>query len=236
MKGIIYSRLKWYNPINLWRVHKLAQWFAEGKPYKIWPCFEKDEPNLKVSERVYEYAFAVDCANKVGPDRALDVGSAGSVLPGILAKFSKELVALDVREWKPTIPGLTTIRADINDGRPLGVFDMIYCISTLEHIGLGRYGDSFDKEGDIRAMKQIRTMLCNKGLVVITVPYGRDEINYPAHRIYDEARFMRLTEGFKLLKREFYCNGINGFEPCARGETIGSKPFGLVCALLEAEP
>ncbi len=80
-------------------------------------------------------------------------------------------------------------------------FDVVFSISSFEHDGLGRYGDPINPDGDILAMKSVKENLINKnGVLVLSVPIGRDAVAFNAHRIYGKTRFKKLTEGFKVVK------------------------------------
>ena len=43
---------------------------------------------------------------------------------------------------------------------------------TLEHIGLGRYGDKVDPMGDIRAMNELARVTAPGGNLLIAVPWA----------------------------------------------------------------
>jgi SAM-dependent methyltransferase len=55
---------------------------------------------------------------------------------------------------------------------------------VVEHIGLGRYGDPLDPNGDLRAMAELRRVLAPGGSLLFVVPVGRPVIMFNAHRIY----------------------------------------------------
>uniref|UniRef100_A0A914YXU7 DUF268 domain-containing protein n=1 Tax=Panagrolaimus superbus TaxID=310955 RepID=A0A914YXU7_9BILA len=74
-------------------------------------------------------------------------------------------------------------------------FDFIVSFSSIEHSGLGRYGDPIDPIGDIREMNKIHCLLKNKGLLFLGLPVGIDSILYNAHRIYGRIRLGMMFEG-----------------------------------------
>jgi SAM-dependent methyltransferase len=114
-----------------------------------------------------------------GERRVLDVGTAWS-----LPVYQHNLVGLHVPELhgvdisvKP-VPGVTMTRADVRH-LPYadGTFDLIICISTLEHIGLDNtgYGTAGrqEEEGDVFTLREFSRVLAPDGRVLITVPFGR---------------------------------------------------------------
>ena len=53
------------------------------------------------------------------------------------------------------------------------LFDVVTCISTIEHVGLGAYGEPPGaKDSDMVAMRRIRELTKPGGLLVLTVPLG----------------------------------------------------------------
>ncbi|VDN59863.1 unnamed protein product [Dracunculus medinensis] len=84
-------------------------------------------------------------------------------------------------------------------------FDFVVTFSSIEHSGLGRYGDPIDPISDIREIKKIRCLLKKKGLLFLAVPVGNDEIHFNAHRVYGRIRLAMLFEG--SLKFENFLEG-----------------------------
>jgi hypothetical protein len=78
-------------------------------------------------------------------------------------------------------------------------FDFVVSFSSIEHSGLGRYGDPLDPIGDIREMNKIHCILKNNGLLFLGLPTGIDAVVYNAHRIYGRIRLAMMFEGFRLL-------------------------------------
>jgi len=76
--------------------------------------------------------------------------------------------------------------------------------SSIEHAGLGRYGDPLSPDGDIDAVKEIHCMLKPGGLLILGgLPYTGEEegnIMWNAHRIYGKKRIKRLSIGWEMLE------------------------------------
>ena len=107
---------------------------------------------------------------------------------------------------------------------PPGSFDLILCISTVEHIGLPIYGQHEFPHGDIFAMRHVRRLLAPGGRLLLTVPFGRAQVN-PWFRVYDQRSLRRLTGGFRTLSAAFYRLRPNGGSPSAssgHGASTGS--------------
>jgi 2-polyprenyl-3-methyl-5-hydroxy-6-metoxy-1,4-benzoquinol methylase len=181
---------------------KFAKGFSPSGDARVtaWPCFESAEgPVVPVPERIFEYAFTVEMcvAHGIMGKDVLDVGSSGSILPGIVASLGNRVTCIDVREWPVQVKNLKFKKCDLLDcDIPKGSFDAVTCVSTVEHIGLGRYGDKEDPDGDVKGLALLREFLKPGGLLILTAPFGSAGVAFPAHRIYDRGRFERLAEGF----------------------------------------
>ncbi|KAF1753933.1 hypothetical protein GCK72_020490 [Caenorhabditis remanei] len=80
-----------------------------------------------------------------------------------------------------------------------GTFDFAASFSSIEHSGLGRYGDPIDPIGDLREMLKIKCMLKKGGLLFLGIPYGTDAMQFNAHRIYGSIRLAMMFFGFDWL-------------------------------------
>ena len=79
-------------------------------------------------------------------------------------------------------------------------FDAAFSISSFEHDGLCRYGDPIDPEGDLKAMKRMKSVIKKDGLLFLAMPVGKDMIVWNLHRVYGSVRLPLFFEGWKLLK------------------------------------
>ena len=98
------------------------------------------------------------------------------------------------------------------------MYDTIVTYSSVEHSGLGRYGDPLDPDGDIKTMKTIHKHLKKDGLLIWGAPVGRDCLVWNAHRIYGKHRLPLLFDGFQEIK---WFGGDK--------EKLFNKPIGLLC-------
>jgi SAM-dependent methyltransferase len=128
----------------------------------------------------------------------LVAGSGESVLPLELASLGYDVVALDLRDYPLAHPRLTSVKEDIRRTElPRDTFDTVVAVSTLEHIGLGFYGDPVDPDGDRNAAAEIGRVLKPGGRFLLTVPFGR-AATAPGHRVYDAGRLRALGAGFEV--------------------------------------
>ncbi len=155
------------------------------------------------SERIVEKAWLLRRlgAIPVG-SRVLDVGSAESTLSLELASSGYQVTGIDVRPLALEHPNLNFVQRDICDsGLPAGHFDLVIALSTLEHIGLGAYGDSRASSVTV-AMKEIRRVLKPGGRLLVTVPFGSPAVT-AQHRIFDGQGLRSLLEEFAVESLEY---------------------------------
>ncbi|CAJ0606159.1 unnamed protein product [Cylicocyclus nassatus] len=78
-------------------------------------------------------------------------------------------------------------------------FDFAVSFSSIEHSGLGRFGDPLDPIGDLREAQKVLCLLKTGGLFYLGLPRGKDTIYYNAHRIYGRMRLAMIMTGFQWL-------------------------------------
>jgi SAM-dependent methyltransferase len=138
----------------------------------------------------------------------LDVGCAESLLSHELVARGHRVVGIDIRDYPWKNPKMSFYRRNVIDtGFPSSFFDAAVLVSTIEHIGLNSYGQlSLDDEGDIKAMHELHRILKDGGVIFLTTPYvgnNPSQVN-PFERNYNEKRLNRLTQGFKIVKEDYY--------------------------------
>ena len=82
----------------------------------------------------------------------------------------------------------------------LDVYDAIITFSSIEHSGLGRYGDPLDPNGDIKTMNNIYDNLKENALLIWGGPVGKDALSWNAHRVYGPIRLPLIFKNFKEIK------------------------------------
>jgi SAM-dependent methyltransferase len=193
-----------------------------------------------LNSRIVEYPYVIERLHGLAPGRALDVGAtdSGNFLAPALVAMGWEVWGIDMRPFRLDLAGFHSVMGDIRTTSFAdGFFDVAYCVSTIEHVGLsGRYGVRVeDKDGDITAASEIRRIVRADGRFILTIPYGSGGIVKPAERIYDKARLDRLTQGWKIVHRRFHHLDEEGhWHEVDEAEAARTRtPGGVTIALLE---
>lgn len=96
---------------------------------------------------------------------------------------------------RPTIhPAVRYVKPHELTGR----YDACLNISSVEHDGLGRYGDPIDANGDLKTMANLTQAVAPYGLHYLAVPVGRDLVAFNVHRIYG-SRLINLCERWQII-------------------------------------
>ncbi|KKU75136.1 MAG: hypothetical protein UY00_C0052G0003 [Candidatus Wolfebacteria bacterium GW2011_GWA1_47_6] len=107
------------------------------------------------------------------------------------------------------------------------------CMHTVEHVGLGRYGDPIDPDGDLKAIKELQRVLASGGSLLFVVPIGKPKIQFNAHRIYSYGMIkeyfseLELRE-FSLIPEKSGPMIVNATADQANGEVYGCGCFWFV--------
>lgn len=149
-------------------------------------------PLVIISEQVIENAFVLRELDS-SVRRVLDFGAFESTLPLALAALGLDVTVVDQRRYPFAAERLSVVQHDIL--RPLSDlpsdFDLVYSISTIEHVGLGHYGDPPVKAGDRIALANLWNKVRPGGRLIFSVPAGRPSVQR-GYRVYDEAALREL--------------------------------------------
>jgi SAM-dependent methyltransferase len=183
---------------------KLSVWLPSPIVNRV---VSKSIPNL-AGDRDIEWSW-IASQMPDGPGEALDFGAGPSFLGLIAAQREFNVTALDLRpvQWNYNHPGLRFMQGDILKlTSPEKPFNLVINCSTVEHVGLeGRYGvTSTNPDGDLEAMSRLKELMAPGGVMLLTVPAGRDAVFAPLTRVYGEKRLPELVRGYKVEKEVYW--------------------------------
>ncbi|MDB5239125.1 MAG: putative SAM-dependent methyltransferase [Candidatus Parcubacteria bacterium] len=158
---------------------------------------------------IYHPAWAARVVARTRPQEHVDISSTLHFC-SIVSAF----VPVKFYDYRPAnihLSNLFSGKADLT-ALPFetGSIQSLSCMHTIEHIGLGRYGDPIDPDGDLKSIKELQRVLKPGGSLLFVVPVGRPRIIWNAHRIYSHAQVLSYFTGFDL--KEFYLIPDNAAE------------------------
>ena len=134
-----------------------------------------------------------------GTDSHVDVGSRIDFV-GFLTVICK-VTFIDIRPLVVELPGFQSVSGSIlalplkdNSVRSLS------CLHVAEHIGLGRYGDTLDPKGTMKACTELARVLAPGGNLYFSCPTGRPRLCYNAHRIHAAGQILEYFRGLELVE------------------------------------
>lgn len=107
--------------------------------------------------------------------------------------------------------------------------ESLSCMHVVEHVGLGRYGDQFDPEGDLKAIAELKRVLTVGGRLLFVVPVGKSaRIQYNAHRIYRYDQVVSYFEDY-ILENFSYIDDAGNFIESASSLDVENSGYGCGC-------
>lgn len=149
---------------------------------------------------VYHTSWAARIVAETRPAKHVDISSS-LYFSGLVSAF----VPVDFYDYRPADLRLSNLTSSHGDLMALPFKDAsvpsLSCMHTIEHIGLGRYGDPIDPEGDIKACAELSRVLAVDGRLIFVTPIGaKSMIEWNAHRIYSYDQAMALFPDLTLVE------------------------------------
>jgi hypothetical protein len=156
--------------------------------------YEKLSPNdypKSSLQLVKVFNTFVNLSNK----KCLVLGSISPWIECLLIHFNAESVT--TLDYIPPECNYKINTLSLNNYHKEMKYDVIVTFSSLEHDGLGRYGDPINPKGDIDACIEAYTMLNEGGYFICGIPIGNGCIEGNYHRIYNKKRIDKLFSLFR---------------------------------------
>ena len=170
------------------------------------------------------------------PARHLDIGSR---LDGFIANLSvfREVEVIDIRPQPQMVRNVTFHQLDLMKELPLEwveCTDSLSCLHTLEHFGLGRYGDTIDPEGHLKGLAQMKRMVKPGGLFCLSTPIGPQRVEFNAHRIFAAKTLVSWFDDGWQIERCAIIDDNNQMHDDVEVKALrtyaGNMGLGIVCA------
>jgi hypothetical protein len=233
---MIKTQLKcWFNFVSDFYKFKYLSYSKSKRfllTYKdIFPClYDKTSQTEFDRHYVYHTSWAARVIHKIKPKVHIDISSS-IYFSSIISAFTP-VKFYDYRPVNLQLDNLSCESANIID-LPFksGSIQSLSCMHVVEHIGLGRYGDPLDSDGDLKAISELKRVLSIGGDLLFVVPVGKPKIMFNAHRIYSYNQIIEYF--FDLQLEEFVLipddskNG--GLVYNASHDFINSQNYGCGC-------
>ncbi len=179
------------------------------------------------SHYVYHPAWALRVVKKINPSVHIDISSSLHFCTTLSAFIKTEFY--DYRPVQLDLSNLKCLKADLtNLPFETNSIESISCMHTIEHIGLGRYGDPLDPHGDMKAISELKRVTKIGGSLIIVTPLGVPIIEFNAQRIYGFGMITSLFDSFEL--KEFSLITDDGkFLENANPKLVESQRYGCGC-------
>jgi hypothetical protein len=146
---------------------------------------------------IYHPAWAARKLSQIRPEFHTDISSTLNFCT-IVSAF----VPIKFYDYRPAelhLSQLSSSHADLTAlPFPDNSVQSLSCMHTVEHIGLGRYGDPIDPIGDLKAMSELQRVVGRGGNFLFVVPVGKPKVQFNAQRVYSFEQIMGAFSGLKL--------------------------------------
>lgn len=142
--------------------------------------------DLLVARRIFERK----------PRRHVDIGSRIDGFAAHVAVF-REIEIFDIRKLNSRVRNIIFTQADLTElPKSLENYcDSVSALHSIEHFGLGRYGDKIDYFGHLKALDNIYKILAPGGIFYFSVPIGHQRIEFNAHRVFSLQYLLHAFDG-----------------------------------------
>mgnify|MGYP006432167453 FL=1 len=147
----------------------------------------------------YHTSWAARKLAETRPDFHIDIGS--DLRFCTLVSAFIETTFYDYRPAHITLDNFDSKHGDLTNLHfKDDTISSLSCMHVVEHVGLGRYGDPVDYNGDIKAINELQRVLRPGGILLFVVPTGKPRIMFNAHRIYSYDQIISYFDDLQLIE------------------------------------
>jgi len=153
-----------------------------------------------INERPIEFEFLFRQLVKAWPKKVLDVGTGMTALPHLMRNCGFHVTATDnIKDYWPK--GMVNrhyhvISDDITHSSLVETYDVITCISVLEHI-----------HEHLEALKSMYRLLAPGGRLILTCPYNEEQYVQNVYMLPESS----VTEKFPFITQAFSRKELNSW-------------------------
>lgn len=165
-----------------------------------WVCLDDVTSHTSFDRHyVYHTSWAARHLARLMPECHIDISSDLRFVTLVSA-----FVPIHFYDYRPAelvLSGLETRSADIT-ALPFadGSISSLSSMHVVEHVGLGRYGDPIDPDGDLKSIAELIRVLAPGGDLFFVVPIGKPLVMFNAHRVYSYDQIIRYFSSLTLME------------------------------------
>ncbi|CEG13851.1 conserved hypothetical protein [groundwater metagenome] len=194
----------------------------------FYPCIKDKTTKTNFDAHyIYHTSWAARKVKEINPSVHTDISSS-LYFSGIVSAF----IHIDFYDYRPAdlkLSGITSKHADLTKLPFLdNSINSLSCMHTVEHIGLGRYGDHIYPDDDLAAINELIRVTATGGSLLFVVPVGKPKIEFNAHRIYSYEQVLEYFKGL-TLKEFSLITGGGDFIENANPKLVNDQKYGCGC-------
>jgi len=146
---------------------------------------------------------------KEAPKKHYDIGSRIDGFVAHLLTFRDNVSLIDIRPLDREVDGLKFLCADatnLNNFEDDSI-ESLSALCSLEHFGLGRYGDKIDPDACYKCFKAIGRKVKKGGNIYLSVPVGKEHLEFNAHRVFYASTIVEAFPEYELVEYSCTHNG-----------------------------
>lgn len=167
----------------------------------LYPFIDDDTNTTQFDPHyLYHLSWAIRKVREISPERHIDFSSHIHFASMLSAYVATEFY--DYRPAEVSLSNLKTGKADLlKIPFPDNSLQSVSCMHVIEHIGLGRYGDQLDPDGDLKAVEELKRVIAPGGNLLFVTPTGKARLMFNGHRIYSFSQILKMFDGFELVEK-----------------------------------
>ncbi len=175
----------------------------------------------------YHPAWAARKLQQIMPKEHVDISSILS-----FSTIASAFIPMRFYDYRPADVALSNFHSGAQDLKKLsfedGSIESLSCMHTIEHVGLGRYGDDLDPNGDLKSINELKRVLKPDGNLLFVTPVGRPRIEFNAHRVYSYEQIINAFSPLRLLEFSLIPDA-GGFIENASPSIVQQQQYGCGC-------
>ncbi len=172
----------------------------------LWPLIgDKYKKAGYLGNYFYQDLWAARLIYKTGVKKHFDIGSR---IDGFIAHclaMGIDVTMIDIRDFPAKVENLHTIVDDATTLKQIthNSIDSMSALCSLEHFGLGRYGDPVEPEACFICFQEMQKRMKDGGNLYVSLPIGKERLEFNAHRIFFPSTVINCFSDMQLV--EFSC-------------------------------